>query len=87
MARYRKKPVVIEAVQFTVTTKVATSFVESRGGKARLVGDALQIQGPFYTPREMIMTVNLGDWIIKGVAGGFDSCNPDIFAETYELVT
>ena len=27
-----------------------------------------------------------GDWIIKGVAGEFYPCKPDIFAQTYEPV-
>jgi hypothetical protein len=30
--------------------------------------------------------VNLGDWVIKGVAGEFYPCKPDIFEATYEKV-
>ena len=34
---------------------------------------------------EGIMTANVNDWIIKGVAGEFYPCKPDIFEQTYEL--
>ncbi|KKK69167.1 hypothetical protein LCGC14_2936720, partial [marine sediment metagenome] len=30
---------------------------------------------------------SVGDWVIKGVAGEFYPCKPDIFAATYEAVT
>ena len=32
------------------------------------------------------MTAQVGDWIIKGVAGEFYPCKPDIFEATYEAV-
>ena len=33
------------------------------------------------------MTANVGDWIIKGVAGELYPCKPDIFEKTYEFMT
>lgn len=41
--------------------------------------------GRIRTP-ERTMSVELGDWIIRGVKGELSVCKPDIFAETYELV-
>ncbi len=35
---------------------------------------------------EGVMTASVGDWIIRGVAGEFYPCKPDIFDATYELV-
>ena len=79
MARFRKKPVVIEAVQFNGNFEEIESFVGGDLGKdmtgryvvATLEG-ALQISGM--------------DWIIKGVKGEFYPCKPDIFEATYEPV-
>lgn len=31
--------------------------------------------------------VDLGDWVIRGVAGEFYPCKPEIFEATYEAVT
>lgn len=33
------------------------------------------------------MKVGLGDWVIRGVKGEFYPCKPDIFEQTYELIT
>ena len=32
------------------------------------------------------MQADYGDWIIKGIAGEFYPCKPDIFEQTYEEV-
>ena len=82
--KYRKKPVVIEAVQFTRSN---WEDIERWGGKlVKAVGNwngelplAIQI-----TTLEGIMTAVDGDWIIKGINGEFYPCKPDIFAATYE---
>jgi hypothetical protein len=36
---------------------------------------------------EGVMEANPGDYVIKGVAGEFYPCKPDIFEQTYEPVT
>jgi len=77
MAEYRKKPVVIEAVQYTAhEPDAATAFL----GGACWCNEI----GPVIPTLEGDMQVSDGDWIIKGVAGEFYPCKPDIFAQTYE---
>lgn len=78
MARYRKKPVVIEAVQFQVNFDEIETFV---GGDAEFRDGELVIatlEGP--------LRAAPGDYIIKGIKGEFYPCKPDIFAATYEVV-
>ena len=85
MKQYRKKPIVIEAVQYD-------------GDNEFDIKDWAQgaITSPFTYGKnppkleiktlEGVMTANIGDWIIKGVAGEFYPCKPDVFAATYEPV-
>lgn len=75
---YRKKPVVIQAVQF----KNSADIHEFCKDKVREpVGeDYLEIE-----TLEGVMRANIGDYIIKGVNGEFYPCKPDIFEKTYEL--
>ena len=81
--KYRKKPVVIEAIQY------------QREGNITEVQDFV---GPFlkYDPDKNKYAVETlegtsyflvkGDWVIKGVNGEFYPCKPDIFEKTYEPV-
>ena len=84
MAKFRKKPVVIEAMQFTDETKdqvfnfVTCTCYPAWDGNGN---PALSIQ-----TLEGDMIATLGDWIIKGVNGEFYPCKPDIFEKTYEPV-
>ena len=82
--KYRKKPVVIEALQFTDKTKDrvfnfvrCNTFADFENGIP-----ILRIQ-----TLEGVMTARVGDWVIKGVNGEFYPCKPDIFEKTYEAVT
>ena len=78
--KFRKKPVVIEAVQFRLNN---IDDVE------RFVGGDLgkDAEGnPVIATLEGALRVSLNDWIIKGVKGEFYPCKPDIFAATYEPV-
>lgn len=88
MAKYRKKPVVIEAVQFTGQEnnceEVALFLGGYGGGLALWKGDTKQ--GGFIKTLEGTMEFCPGDWIIKGVKGELYPCKPDIFAATYEEV-
>lgn len=87
MAKYRKKPVVIEAWQFTKKNfkegipkqfrNADISLWSQYGGKI--------IEGGIKT-LEGVMTVSENDWIIKGVNGESYPCKPDIFEKTYEEV-
>lgn len=84
MTKYRKKPVVIEAVQFTVENKEA-AFTFVACGKEAVFDDQGNPQIKIWT-LEGSVTASLGDWIIKGVKGEFYPCKPDIFEMTYEEV-
>jgi hypothetical protein len=83
MPRFRKKPVVIEAVQNNSSLKPADlhSFLGDFEG-VTVEGKCLVIK-----TLEGDMRADEGDWIIKGVKGEFYPCKPDIFAATYEPVT
>lgn len=78
--KYRKKPVVIEAVQFDGTIQSIESLQIPECSQ-QLGSRALQIQ-----TLEGEMTAQPGDWIIRGVKGEFYPCKPDIFAATYDEV-
>ena len=77
--RYRKKPVVIEAVQFN--GRNSADIHEFCGDKVREpVGkDYLEIE-----TLEGIHIASPSDYIIKGIKGEFYPCKPDIFEKTYE---
>jgi hypothetical protein len=85
MAQYRKKPIVIEAIQFTDKTKdqvfyqfVTCSKSASFDAEGNPTLDIWTLEGR--------VTASLGDWIIKGVKGEFYPCRNDIFEATYEAV-
>lgn len=89
MPLYRKKPVVIEAVQWDGTldsfTNIHAAFPELQN--ARFFNHkGSYIEWSIYT-LEGSHKVTPGDFIIKGVKGEFYPCKPDIFEATYELVT
>ena len=94
-AKYRKKPVVIEAMRWDGTEAslaVALNWIDFDS----LPNDGVHTKvGVGYAPAlgtldiptlEGMMTASPGDWIIKGVAGEFYPCKPDIFEATYEPV-
>lgn len=86
MAKYRKKPVVIEAIQFT-----SYNFQEIRdftNYEAHAFGKDVQGEKCICIIKtlEGQHIATEGDFIIKGVKGEFYPCKPDIFEQTYELV-
>jgi hypothetical protein len=84
MAKFRKKPVVIEAVRWQGNNQPAIkSFV---GDQARFNPDWDRLQIRTLESGEGYHEADIGDWIIKGVKGEFYPCKPDIFAATYEPV-
>jgi hypothetical protein len=80
--KFKKKPVIIEAVQWTgqnqfeIMNFCKTCYLTSSGTVKDLYIDTL----------EGDMLANVDDYIIKGVAGEFYACKPEIFALTYENV-
>lgn len=81
--RYRKKPVEVEAMQYTVESCRA---IHEWLGLEHAAHDYECDRGIFIDTLEGQMEASLGDWIIKGVAGEFYPCKPAIFEATYELV-
>lgn len=81
--KFRKRPVVIDAMQFTNETKDQVfNFVScNRYADFENGQPVLKIQ-----TLEGDMIASLGDWVIKGVQGEFYPCKPDIFEKTYEKV-
>lgn len=81
MPKFRKKPVVIEAVQFN-------------GGMLAILDAGFPDFGGYPNRPGSLLIPTLegdhecrpGDWIIKGVKGEFYPCKPDIFDATYEAL-
>lgn len=91
--KFRKKPVVIEALQFDGTFKNADKIQSW----ACTDGNTHIVLGRYHINKnkcdklligtlEGTMTALPGDWIIQGVNGEFYPCKPDIFEKTYEAV-
>lgn len=100
MPKFRKKPVVIEAVQLTwanwseICTFVHVGsldagqpegcYIDAEGNPT--TESHLQTIGLRIPTLEGLMVARQNDWIIKGVKGEFYPCKPDIFDVTYEEV-
>ena len=91
--QYRKKPVTIEAVQWTGSNlREVITFTDgppdTRTQHAGMMWenyeDLVRRDGLKIFTLEGAMLASPGDWIIKGVKGEFYPCKPDIFAATYE---
>ncbi|HEX5704844.1 MAG TPA: hypothetical protein VFX97_16720 [Pyrinomonadaceae bacterium] len=88
MAKFRKKPVVIDAIQFVGVFDQIDTWLDGMGYQ--------EDEDPSMWPNEdgsiTICTLegemkcSPGDWIIRGVAGEFYPCKPQIFAATYDPV-
>ena len=87
MAKYIKKPVVIEAVQFLDDSETLLVIQEFMGN-----ADLTINYRDFNDPKlkietlEGIIDASLGDFIIKGIKGEFYPCKPDIFELTYKQI-
>lgn len=86
--RYRKKPVVIDAVQWTgENTAEVIAFATRNPGtdtELRMIRPNAFDHKLSVETLEGYMNASPGDWIIRGVKGEFYPCKPDIFAATYE---
>jgi hypothetical protein len=93
--KFRKKPVVIEALQWTgenLQEVIGFTGKHPRWGEwfssweeyeARVNADG----GVFkIITLEGTMEASIGDWVIRGVNGEHYPCKPDIFEKTYEAV-
>jgi hypothetical protein len=90
MAKFRKKPVVIEAVQFDGTPEsglaVFAAFDIPNGKFLPNYPDLSRDCHLSIPTLEGVMTASPGDWIIRGVQGECYPVKPDIFEATYEAV-
>ncbi|WP_100525382.1 hypothetical protein [Mycobacteroides abscessus] len=89
--KFRKKPVVIEAIQWDGTNGAE---IKAWGAGFNLVpaGEAFSVQSGLPITAEVWVNANdqwlglvTGEWVIRDNLG-FYPCKPDIFAETYEAV-
>ena len=79
--RYKKKPVEIEAMQFTgYNEDIVIKFTENQAYTNRAYSYLIipTLEGNHHA--------NVGDYIIKGIKGEFYPCKEDIFELTYEKV-
>lgn len=79
--KFRKKPVVIEAIKYRTIRHEVDAFCPELIWEIENHSEI-----PYIETLEGRMRVNNGDWIIKGINGEFYPCNPDIFEATYEVV-
>jgi hypothetical protein len=93
--KYRKKPVVIDAVRWTGQEADLQAVFELVDFDKLPPDEAHVGAGIGFVPAhgtldiptlEGVMTAQPGDWIIKGVKGEVYPCKPDIFEATYEAV-
>ncbi len=83
--KYRRKPVIIEAVQLTSDNIFEViEWINKNSGLDKCA--ELTLSGISIKTLEGTRRANLGDYIIKSVKGEFYPEKPDIFEETYELV-
>ncbi len=87
MPKYRKKPVVVEAMRFKLPMPIK-DFTELCffAGKGAEYGKDERGEHFLIKTLEGEMRADEGDYIIKGVQGEVYPCKPDIFEETYEEV-
>lgn len=88
MAKYRKKPVIVEAYHWTGEWNSVPNWIIQYKSPIEM----RHVQPDFVTGNLMIPTLegdhlaSFGDWIIQGVKGEIYPCKPDIFEQTYEAV-
>jgi hypothetical protein len=87
--KFRKKPVVIEAVQWTGDNLIEVIRHTGQNASAshykwEEYEDIVRHEGLKIYTLEGPLMASIGDWIIKGVQGEFYPCKPDIFEATYD---
>ena len=85
--KFRKKPVVIEAMLFDGTKQTGYEILKWAGPNCGMEYVQTPVVGIMrINTLEGVMSAGIGDWIIKGVNGEFYPCKPDIFEKTYDPV-
>lgn len=89
MKKYRKKPIVVEAIQWNGVNRGEVEMFCGHDNvefKVEILsGSTLGLQ-LIIKALEGDMVANRGDYIIKGICGEFYSCKEEIFEKTYELL-
>ncbi len=94
--RYKKKPVVVEAIKFDYSSAGIAAVAQFCGkavgdfGKDRHIGaigwvEIKTLEDGGHGSPQVKHIAHEGDYIIKGVAGEFYPCKPEIFHNTYEV--
>lgn len=97
MNKYRKKPVIIEAMQYKVIEKIPCKYGVHEETNSMEIATFMgeKVQNVHFDERgeyieiptlEGVMRASIGDYIIQGVKGELYPCKPDIFETTYEKV-
>ena len=94
--KFRKRPVVIEAMQVPDPSDGKAwadlaYWIDQGQMPGTITAEPSEgmngVDGLLIHTLEGTMRADIGDWIIKGVKGEFYPCKPDIFDATYEAVT
>ncbi len=84
MKKYRKKLVVVEAMQYDGNNR---KEIRDWAGALVFVNYADSSDKNLYIETlEGQMAAHMGDWIIRGIKGELYPCKPDIFEATFEEV-
>jgi len=78
--KFKKKPIIIEAIQYTGTEDSYKRICIFVGEKLNVARDKVIWIPTLESPHE----ASPNDWIIKGIKGEFYPCKPDIFEQTYD---
>ena len=88
MKKYRKKPVVIEAIQFKYDPdnliEILIEIQEFMQSELKISYENPDAPVIKIETLEGVMDVSIGDWIIKGVNGEFYPCKEEVFLKSYE---
>lgn len=85
--KYRKKPIEVEAFQYTGNFGQTPQWIVDAIAKGVLHLNRLSFETEpelFVDTLEGTHHVMVGDYIVKGVRGELYNCKPDIFEDTYE---
>ena len=84
MAKYRKRPLIVDAEQFFVDRKPWPAGVKSVEVQLKDTDPQQYVFEPIVETLEGPLMVSDGDWIITGVKGEKYPVKPDVFDATYE---
>jgi len=87
MAKYRKKPIIIDAIQYNgQNLNLVMDFIGDPDGTSGEYFVCHNTGGIAIPTLEGTMIASLNDYIIKGIKGEFYPCKPDIFENSYDRV-